>query len=382
MTVLVLAGPVFAGLAGTLVPALSEGGAAFRDLAAWPGLGAAVRLSLVTGIVATALSLLIATALTAGWWGTRAFRMVERLLSPLLSVPHAAAAFGLAFLIAPSGWIARVLSPWATGWERPPDLLIVQDPAGWSLIAGLVAKETPFLLLMTLAALPQAAPGQSLKVAESLGYGRVAGWLKVVFPRVYAQIRLPVYVVLAYSMSVVDVALILGPSTPPTLSVQITRWMSDPDLSLRLQAAAAALLQLGLVVLALGAWRLAEIGVARAGRAWVWSGQRCLAERSVRSAALVAGIALAAIVVIGLLGLAVWSVAGFWSFPAAWPGALTGRTWSRHANDIHAALADTVVIACLATGLALSLVIGCLEAEHRHGLRLRRGGVVILYLPL
>ncbi|MEM1267658.1 MAG: ABC transporter permease subunit [Pseudomonadota bacterium] len=382
VTVLVLAGPVFAGLAGTLVPALSEGGAAFRDLAAWPGLGAAVRLSLVTGIVATALSLLIATALTAGWWGTRAFRMVERLLSPLLSVPHAAAAFGLAFLIAPSGWIARVLSPWATGWERPPDLLIVQDPAGWSLIAGLVAKETPFLLLMTLAALPQAAPGQSLKVAESLGYGRVAGWLKVVFPRVYAQIRLPVYVVLAYSMSVVDVALILGPSTPPTLSVQITRWMSDPDLSLRLQAAAAALLQLGLVVLALGAWRLAEIGVARAGRAWVWSGQRCLAERSVRSAALVAGIALAAIVVVGLLGLAVWSVAGFWSFPAAWPDALTGRTWSRHADDIHAALADTVVIACLATGLALSLVIGCLEAEHRHGLRLRRGGVVILSLPL
>ena len=73
-----------------------------------------------------------------------------------------------------------------------------------------------------------------MRVAQALGYGRVTGWLKTVFPPVYAQIRLPVYVVLAYSMSVVDVAMILGPSTPPPLSVQIVRWMSDPDLSQRL----------------------------------------------------------------------------------------------------------------------------------------------------
>ena len=97
---------------------------------------------------------------------------------------------------------------------------------------------------MALAALSHIDAGRSLTVARSLGYGREAGWLKSVFPRVYAQIRLPVYVVLAYSMTVVDVAMILGPNTPPTLSVQLVRWMADPDLTMRLQAAAAALLQL------------------------------------------------------------------------------------------------------------------------------------------
>src|SRR5690606_3117025 len=91
----------------------------------------------------------------AGWAGTRSFSRVQHLLSPLLSVPHTAAAFGLVFLIAPSGMIARVLSPELTGWTRPPDLLIVNDPLGLSMTAGLVLKEIPFLLLIALAALSQ-----------------------------------------------------------------------------------------------------------------------------------------------------------------------------------------------------------------------------------
>lgn len=43
-----------------------------------------------------------------------------------------------------------------------------------------------------------------------LGYGRLIGWLKIVFLWVYVQIRLLVYVVLVYVMLVVDVAVILG----------------------------------------------------------------------------------------------------------------------------------------------------------------------------
>ena len=247
ITLLVMLGPVAAGLYGSVLPAFGHFPAAgytgpsldpFRALFSWPGLPQAVWLSISTGVLSTISALLIVTLVTAGWSGTPVFRLLERLLSPLLSVPHAAAAFGLAFLIAPSGWIARLLSPWLTGWERPPDLLIVQDSWGLALAAGMIAKEVPFLLLMTLAALGQSDATRSLQVAQALGYGRVTGWLKIVFPQVYAQIRLPVYVVLAYAMSVVDVAVILGPNTPPTLSVQIVRWMGDPDLAMRLQASA------------------------------------------------------------------------------------------------------------------------------------------------
>ncbi|MEE3318039.1 MAG: ABC transporter permease, partial [Pseudomonadota bacterium] len=268
ITVIVLLLPVLAGLIGTVAPGFgyfpAVGGTTlsvqpFRDLFDWAGFMPALSLSLRTGLIATAASLIITMVLLAGWHGTRAFRWVERVLSPLLSAPHAAAAFGIAFLIAPSGWIVRALSPWATGWERPPDLLIVQDPGGWAMIAGLVAKEVPFLMLMSLVALPQTAPEHSLRITAALGYGRVAGWFKAIFPRLYARIRLPVYAVLAYSLSVVDVAIILGPNTPPPLAVQVVKWMGDPDLSMRLVASAGAVVQLVLVIGVLCLWRLMEL---------------------------------------------------------------------------------------------------------------------------
>ena len=212
LTLAVLLAPVAAGLIGVLAPAFgwmpALGGERltldpWRDLLAWPGITASVRLSATTGLAATALSLALTILICAGLHGTRAFALARRALSPLLSVPHAAAAFGLAFLVSPSGWIARALSPWATGWERPPDLLIVQDPWGLALIAGLTLKEVPFLLLMTLAALPQADADRAVLTARALGYGRVTRLdARGAAPRIYPQIRLPVFATLAYSASV------------------------------------------------------------------------------------------------------------------------------------------------------------------------------------
>lgn len=391
LTLLVMFGPVAAGLYGTVLPAfghlpaLGQTGPnlnAFQDVVAWPGIGQAVRLSITTGFVATAVSLLIVALLTAGWSGTRAFRVLERLLSPLLSVPHAAAAFGLAFLIAPSGWLVRFVSPGLTGWDRPPDVLIVQDPWGVAMTVGLIAKEVPFLLLMTLAALAQTDARRSVAVAQALGYRRTTGWLKTVFPRVYAQIRLPVYVTLAYAMSVVDVAVILGPNTPPTLAVQIVKWMSEPELTMRLQASAAALLQLSLVVGALIAWRLGEWCVGVAGTRWVLSGNRGQGDSWIAGLALGAGVLSALAVLLGIAVLGIWSVAAQWQFPNALPDAFTWRSWSRHSAGLKEALWETAVIAGTVTVVAATLAIGCLEAEHRYGLRLTKRGLWLLYLPL
>ncbi|MEO1774151.1 MAG: ABC transporter permease [Pseudomonadota bacterium] len=384
-------GPVLAGIAGTAapafgwLPALGGDGLSLRpwaELFATPGLGISVRLSLVTGLVATALSLAITLLIVAAFQGTRTFALIERLLSPLLSVPHAAAAFGLAFLIAPSGWIARAFSPWATGWERPPDLLIVSDPAGLSLIAGLVAKEVPFLLLMTLAALGQARAREARLTALTLGYGPLASWAKAVLPAVYPQIRLPVFAVLAYSMSVVDVAQILGPTTPPPLSVQLVEWMRDPDLALRFRAAAGALLQIGLVVAALGLWRLGEIAAARLGRAWTVAGTRHARDHALRIAAGGAAVTITLAVALGLAGLAVWSMAGLWRFPDALPGTLTDRIWQREAAQIAPPALTTAVIAITAALIALVLAVACLQTEFRRGTRPGAGGQWLLYLPL
>lgn len=393
LTLLFLLGPVAAGLLGTLLPSFGllrlSGDPAFSlvpwtALAEWPGLARSLWLSLKTGLISTCIAFVLAVLLVAGWQGTRWFNIAHGFLSPLLSLPHTAAALGLAFLVAPSGWIARLFSPWATGWDRPPDLLILNDPGGWSLIFGLVLKELPFLLLMLIAALPQLQVRDRRNVATALGYGAVLGWCLTVVPGAYRQMRLPVYAVLAYAMSNVDMALILGPTAPPVLSMQILKAMNDPDLSHRAPAAAAALVQLVLVLLALLVWRFGEVLTAKLANAILWRGNRGTgaAYQSLKPFGLAAVATTAAILFSGLLAHLLWSLTGRWRFPDVFPQSFKFKTWVRAEEDLLLTGFTTVALAFLVASVALALVIGCLETEQRRGRQMRVGGLLILYIPL
>jgi putative thiamine transport system permease protein len=391
LTLLFLLAPVGAGLLGTLAPAfgyLPALGGAEASLAPWvdlfmaPGLWGSLKLSFVTGFSATLLSLALVVFFCAAWQGTRPFRWFQRVLSPLLSVPHVTVAFGLAFLLSPSGWLLRLLSPWATGLERPPDYLLPQDPLGLSLILGLVLKEAPFLFLMVLAALGQAEAGRAGAVARSLGYGPMTAWLKGVFPRIYAQIRLPILAVLAFGLSVVDMALVLGPTRPPTLAVQLLTWFNDPDLSLRFQGAAGAVLQLLLVLFSIGLWLLLERLALALGRRWIASGGRGRGDAPWRLLALLPPLALSAAVLLGLASLVLWSFAGAWRFPEALPRSFSLAVWTGQGAGLLLPSITTALLGLGAALLALLLTVGCLELEVTRGKRLTSRALWLLYLPL
>ena len=368
--------PVAFGLLGIILPAFgympSIGQddfslAPWRDLFQTPGLVRSGLLGLFTGLAATALSISVVAVFLAAFHGSGFFLACRRLLAPLLSVPHAAAALGLAFLIAPSGWIMRILSPGVTGFERPPDVLVVHDELGLAMVAGLVAKEVPFLFLMAVAALPQIRFRADLHVADSLGYGRVAGWLFVVFPRVYLQIRLAVFAVLAYSASVVDVAYILGPTTPAPLSVRLVEWMNDPDLSMRLRASAGALLQLAITGLAALLWLGLERVVAGIGRVCLERGCRLQRDAPVRVFSAIVTLTSMVMVFAGLAALVLWSFADKWWFPDALPAGLTLKVWMREASGLVETINTTLAIGLPALAAALVLVLVALEGRERAG---------------
>ncbi len=391
LTVLLFLGPVVAGLFGTLLPAFGYlpalGGEEFtlepwRQLFAAPGLGSAVRLSLVTGFAATTLSLVLTVLVFAAGHGTPLFRRAKQAMVPLLAVPHLAIAVGLAFLIAPSGWLARLISPWLSGWQVPPDLALVQDPYGAALVLGLVVKETPFLILVTFAALDQVRAEPLLRAARTLGYGPFQAWIKVVLPLAYPQIRLPLYAVLAYSLSVVDMAIVLGPSTPPPLAPLLLRWFNDPDLAMRFQAAAGASLQFGIVLLVIMLWRGLEMLVSRLARPWLTSGRRGGGGHAPRGAAAGSLGMLLALALGSLLSLAIWAVAGRWRFPQAWPEEISVRLLARHLHSMAWPAWTTLTIAGMAATLALILVTGCLENESRSRRRAGQGALTLIYLPL
>ena len=163
-------------------------------------------------------------------------------------------------------------------------------------------------------------------------------------PRVYPQIRLPLFAVLAFSLSVVDVSLVLGPNTPPPLAVRLLGWFNDPDLQRRFMASAGALLQFALVLGALAGWWLLERVIKRAGLAWLRRGYRCRHDGALRAFALLLTMLCAALSVLGFMALALWSVATFWRFPAALPDGFTLLNWGRYSTQLAPALWQTVVV--------------------------------------
>ena len=365
--------PVLAGLAGTIGPAFGYlpalgGGNLTLDhiaaLAAQPHLMRSALISLATGLVTTGISLGLVMLFTAGYAGTPVFSRIQHLLSPLLSVPHAATAFGLAFLVAPSGLAMRLASPELTGFASPPDWLVPHDPLGLTMMAGLVAKEMPFLFLVTLAALPQVPLREARHLSASLGYGRIRGFLISTWPLVYRQIRLPVFAVLAFASSVVDVAMILGPDLPAPLPVRVAEWMADSDLQMRFLASAGALLQFGLTLTAMALWLTVEKLGAFVLRHMFVSGARHADDQVIRGIACAAMIISAAMIFLGLAALLVWSVAGLWPFPSLLPHTLTLKPWIRALPQAAGPIIATIALAGSSSALALLLAIGLLWQER------------------
>ncbi len=336
----------------------------------------------MTGLVTTVLSLAIVVFAIATVSGAAWFRRVQTLLAPLLAVPHAALAIGFAFLASPSGWIARLISPGLTGWERPPDLATIQDPHGVALILGLMLKEVPFLMLMTIAALGQIRARAVLTAAYAMGYGPVQAWLKLVFPLIYPQIRLPIYAVLAFSLSTVDVALILGPGTPPPLAPLVVRWFTDRDILMYFPAAAGAVLQLLLVAGAIAAWRCAEVLIRPIARRWIMRGGRGGEGRLIAALARPLAAIFAIASVAALTCLLLWSFAGAWRFPEPWPGRWTFDIWRQQSGALLVPLRHSLIAATAATLIASLLVIACLENEQRRALRPGSGALWLIYVPL
>lgn len=387
----VLAGPVLIGLVFVLLPAFGYlpaiGGTAlsvdpWRQLFAEPGLWRSAIISFAAGLLTATSSLTITGLFLAGFHGSRAYAAMRRVISPLLAVPHAAAALGLAFLIAPSGLVFRALAELGLGFDRPPNLLTVHDTWGLAMMAGLIIKEVPFLLLMCIAALPQIGPDHRIAVARTLGYGPVTAWLKTVAPALYPHIRLPVLAVIAYSSSAVDMAIILGPTNPPPLSAAVLRWQADPDLSARFEAAAGALLQLGVTAAALALWLLGERLIGYCSRPWLESGRRTACDRILTWAGGAGMTTVAGLATLGFICLGIWSTAVSWRFPGLLPQAFTTGNWTRVLQSASGPMLATLEIGAISTAFSFAVVLAALEHELHTGRPAGVWAMRLLYLPL
>ncbi len=369
--------PVMAGLIATLAEGLSL--PAWRELLSEPGLVQALLVSVSSGVVSTLVALAVAHLAVATAFVRHRQATLRLAALPTLATPHVAVAIGLVLLLAPSGLVMRALSPWATGFEQPPDWATVQDPFGLALIVGLVVKEVPFLILVLLGTLAQVPAERLMTQGRVLGYGGGKAWFVAVAPLLQRQARLATVTVLVFGITNVEMALALGPTRPSTFSLLVWSWFTDADLATRSKAYAGALLLLLVTAGVVAATAAASRYLLAPGwQAWASSGDRALSLRLNGRAMQLWGRAVLGLGAVALIALLVRSVGGTWRFPAVWPAQLSLSAWIQSVEDMQPAVTASVTLGLAATVIALALVLAV--AEGLHDKPVARGRVAALLL--
>ncbi|WOD07241.1 ABC transporter permease [Marinomonas sp. GJ51-6] len=365
--------PIFMGLIGTLLPAFQFfpplGEYTFsldpwRNMLSQGEFYASLKLTLISGIGGPLLSLWLALSLLAWGYQRPFFKKIETLLSPILAIPHAAIAIGLLFLLSPSGWLIRLFSPWLTGFERPPNWITVQDPYSLSLVFALVIKEMPYLLFVMMAAMKSIQARETIQASQALGYGRLTLWRKVLIPQLYPIIRLPIFIVVAFSLTVVDLALVIESNTPSTLAVTLYRWFNDPDLSMRLMGSAGAVFLMLVIVFTLAGWEIMHKLLSHLTRYERSNGRRCGFSDNLLGSGVVLGSITLLSAFSALLLLPLWCVAKRWRFPDALPSTWTWDNIERAAPLLLELTSNTLIIAVIATLIASVFSLVMLEIKR------------------
>jgi putative thiamine transport system permease protein len=371
--------PVGFGLAGTLLQGIDASG--WQELLATPGLANATMLSVWTGIVSTGGALCLAHAAVAvAWTPDRAHRL--RLVSlPVLATPHLAIAIGMVLLLSPSGLILRMLSPWATGFQQPPDWATVQDPFGLALILGLIVKETPFFILVLLGALSQVKAERLMTQSRVLGYGPLKAWFVSVAPLLHRQSRLAIAAVLVFGLTNVEMAMALGPTTPPTLSLLLWQWFTDPDLAVRPKAFAGACLLLAIVAIVAGLLSGGLKTAAVGWRRWAVSGNRAAADQPAVRFAKLLSVSVLSLGIAALLSMLVRSVGGAWRFPQLVPAEVSMETWLSVFQDSRGTVWASLGLGFVAAAIAVALVLAAAEVLHERPAA-RQRIAMLLFVPL
>jgi putative thiamine transport system permease protein len=376
---------VFGGLVALglmrLIVRLSESVAsdAFVALFAEPGLFSATMLTFTSALISTALAVLMAALFLAGLNGM-AHSVSSRFSRIVLAMPHAAFAAGLFLFLTPGGWATRIIHLFTGLFPDPPLWVSVKDPFAIVLTLSLAVKETPFLVLLALPALARLRLEAHEQAAAALGYGAATRFFHVIWPRLYRELRLPVLAILVFGIGVVDMAQILGPTTPATLAVLVTRLVSAGGAFGYGAGEAGAMVLIAVAGLAIALWLCLEKLVATGHQTMITRGWRLLhSDGPLRIIAILALVMLAAMALASITTLALSAFAGPWSYPHALPNAFTLAGWAQ--PSISPALGTTLLIALLSSVLAFLFVLVVLESRgDDQGFRNWQG--ILLFSPL
>jgi len=255
---LVLALPVLVGVAYAVAGSVGLAGAGARGFTGAPwvrvladgGVHAGIIWTLWIAAASTALSTAVAVALAVAFRGSGRLDGAARIMALLpLPIPHLVAAVCGVLILGQSGILSRAGAQLGLV-SMPADMpALVADPWGVGLIAALTWKEIPFLALVAFSIL--ATRGTQLEeAARTLGAGPLATFRHVTWPVLWRGMLPAVVAVFTFVAGSWEAAVLLAPSDPLALPLQIMERHTDPALARRGDAYVLVLVALALAALA------------------------------------------------------------------------------------------------------------------------------------
>jgi putative spermidine/putrescine transport system permease protein len=227
---------------------------AYGELFTDPAIAASMALTARVAFISTAASALLAVSialLLRRLGRTRSW--VTGILQANLAVPHLVGALCMLLLLAQGGLLSRI--GYAVGFTASAADFpaLTNDRFGVAIIAEYLWKETPFLTVVTLAALGRGV--QDLEqAARSLGAERWQRLRHVVLPLIAPAVGAGSVLVFAFAAGSYEVPYLLGRPYPASLPVVALQYYNDTDLTQRPEAMAVAVLIAVLTCLAVAGY--------------------------------------------------------------------------------------------------------------------------------
>ena len=321
------------------------------------GISKSIILSLFTGLGSTLLALFFSQVILLYFFKTRAYNYIKIIISPLIALPHITMAIGLIFLFSPSGLFFRLFSPWLTGFDRPPNFFIIPDEYGFFLILGLILKEIPFFILVSLSAIQQFSARQIFDLGKSLQNSNFSSWCILIFPLIYKKIRLVIFIVIAFTASVVDMSLILAPSTPSTLAIRILQIYQSSDIDSFFIASNLALIQLLIIIILLLSWMILERIVEH--KLFFIFFMKILSFKIffLKNLIFASAAILFSLSVLGIFSSLLWGFSKNWYFPSFFPNSIDIDTFINFYNENKFIIFISIFISVVVSFLSSLLTI-------------------------
>lgn len=332
-------------------------------------------LSLSTGIIGTVVAFIFCMLFIALLFEKQQFWIGHCLFIPLFVIPHSALAIGLQLLLSPASMLGRLIFAVKSITDEnplhrlPAEVgLPLNDDYGLSISLALVLKELPFIWFIAIASLNSHVFTQQISIGQTLGLSFYRAFYWITVPQLYKVLRLPLYCVFIYGATNVEIAQVLGPTLPTTLSVYLIALFQSPEIGDREKACVLALFLLIGCMVILVIWRLIEKIITNLSSRQLYHlhSSRIDIHFDILSR-LLSGLiwcvifSIALFIISMFINMIVLSIAGYWVFPAILPESWQFDHWQIGITSLLPVLKNTLIIAVASTLIAFIIALVLLQ---------------------